>query len=95
MRIYSSKPTRLKRLDIAETALDSLRRGRDGYNHEISNDPRYLELTERFNDLTGTTVGRYCRELGDAEMPEAVLDVLRELIWIANGRNATFAGPVR
>ena len=88
-RTCSPKPTRLKRLDMAETALDALRvkRGMEsGQNTELSVNPDWLELTERFADLTGMTMGRYCRTFDGEEMPEPVLGLMRQMVFILNGR---------
>ena len=83
-----SKPARFKRLDTAERALDGLNQRRNPYMaSDLSQTAEWLRLTRRFSELTGTAVGKHRRALRDSgeDVPDAVADLLRDMVALANG----------
>ena len=91
--MITSKPARFKRIDLAENALDRLevQRGRlVWHDSAVSNDEEWLELTRRFVELTGCTVGRYLRTLRESgdEMPEPAAELMRAMLGKLNGPSA-------
>jgi len=89
MRSFSG--AQAKQYAVVRDALDGLsqRRGRLDRS-DLSNDPDWQDLTRRFLELTGMTVGRYCRALRESgdEMPEPAAELIRAMLGKLNGPSA-------